>query len=460
MIYYDLIVLGGGPAGFTAANRAAAGGLSTAIFECGNLGGVCLNEGCIPSKSFIHSSIAFNQSFCGSNSENFDELKRSKDLSEWVSEKNKAVEQLRNGVRGSLRKNKVKIVFSKGTIISYNDGISTIEDEEGNVYSTNRLLIAVGSEIFIPPIKGLDESLISGFALTTNNIFDYSDGFSSLVIIGGGIIGIELAYCFSKCGIKVHVIEAADKIGASIDSDAIDTIEKSLADSNVDIHKKSFVTEIKEGVVNYTCDGASQTIRCDKVLVCTGRRPRIKGYGLEIIDPLIENGAIKCNDKAETSKSGVYAIGDVNGKSMLAHTAYREAEVCVNNILGITDSIDYDSVPTVLYGMPEVASVGLSESRVKLIGGGFINKIPMLFSGRAVAERQAKYGFCKLIFDSDEVIRGGVIVGEYASEIILSLNIMISEKYTLSKMKKVIYPHPSVCEIIREALYAKSEPIC
>ena len=144
---------------------------------------------------------------------------------------------------------------------------------------------------------------------------------------------------------------------------------------------------------------------------------------------------------------------------MLAHTAYREAEVCVNNIVGENDSIDYNLIPSVLYGMPEVASVGVSINELRGVSGAFVKRVPMLFSGRAVAEGQAKYGFCKLLFDSEEVLVGATIVGEYASEIILALSVMISEKFTLSKMKRIVYPHPSVAEIIREALYAKNEPI-
>lgn len=454
-MFYDLIVLGGGPAGFTAANRGAESGLSTAIFECNNLGGVCLNAGCIPSKSFIHSAKEFTGLFSDCAFESFTNAK----LLEWVGDKNKAVEQLKNGVRGSLRKNKVKIIFSKGNIASYKNGISIIKDEAENEYSTNHLLIAVGSETFVPPIDGVCESLKSGFILTTNNIFDCIDAFSSLVIIGGGVIGIELAYCFSKCGIKIDIIESSQKIGASLDSEAMYITEKSLVDSNVDIHKNSVVTKIKDGIVMFDDAGIKKTIQCDKVLLCTGRRPKLSDYGLDKIGLNIKNNAIVCNDKMETNQKGVYAIGDVNGKSMLAHTAYREAEVCVNNILGTHDRMNYLSVPNVLYGMPEVACIGLTTDTVKLNGGGFIKKVSMLYSGRAVAEKHGKFGFCKLIFDINEVLCGGVIVGEYASEIILSLSIMINEQYTLTKMKTLVYPHPSVCEIIREALYVKSEII-
>lgn len=453
---YDIIILGGGPAGFTAANRAAEKGFKTAIFEYGNLGGVCLNEGCIPSKSFIHSSKEF---FLKNVELQTGDESLSANLAAWVDEKNKAVDLLRNGVRGSLRKNKVKIIFSFGSIVSYDNGVTIICDSEGKEYQTDNLILAVGSDTFIPPIHGVKEALDNGFALTTHNIFDLTEDFSSLAIIGGGVIGIELAFCFSMAGKRVEIVEAAGNIGASLDTDAVSVVEKSLETYGVNIYKNAVVSEISDGAIDFTSNGDSTHLLCDKVLICAGRKPRLTGYGLEKISPKLEKNSIFCDAKMRTDKKGVYAVGDINGKSMLAHTAYREAEVCINNIAGENDSIDYNLIPSVLYGIPEVASAGVSINELRGVSGAFVKRVPMLFSGRAVAEGQAKYGFCKLLFDSEEVLVGATIVGEYASEIILALSVMISEKFTLSKMKRIVYPHPSVAEIIREALYAKNEPI-
>lgn len=453
---YDIIILGGGPAGFTAANRAAEKGFKTAIFEYGNLGGVCLNEGCIPSKSFIHSSKEF---FLKKGELQTGDESLSAHLAAWVDEKNKAVDLLRNGVRGALRKNKVKIVFSFGSIVSYDNGVTIVCDSEGKEYQTDNLILAAGSDTFIPPIHGVKEAIDNGFALTTHNIFDLTEDFSSLAIIGGGVIGIELAFCFSMAGKRVEIIEAAGNIGASLDTDAVSVVEKSLETYGVNIYKNAVVSEISDGAIDFTSNGDTTHLLCDKVLVCAGRKPRLTGYGLEKISPKLEKNSILCDVKMRTDKKGVYAIGDINGKSTLAHTAYREAEVCINNIAGENDSIDYNLIPSVLYGIPEVASAGMSINELRGINGAFFKRVPMLFSGRAVAEGQAKYGFCKLLFDSEEVLVGATIVGEYASEIILALSVMISEKFTLSKMKRIVYPHPSVAEIIREALYAKNEPV-
>ena len=222
---YDIIVLGGGPAGFTAANRAAEKRFKTAIFEYCNLGGVCLNEGCIPSKSFIHSSKDF---FLKKVELQTGDESSSANLVAWVDEKNKAVDLLRNGVRGSLRKNKVKIVFSFGSIVSYDNGVAVVCDSEGKEYQTDNLILAVGSDIFIPPINGVKKALDNGFALTTHNIFDLTEDFSSLAIIGGGVIGIELAFCFSMAGKHVEIIEAAENIGASLDIDAVFVVENKI----------------------------------------------------------------------------------------------------------------------------------------------------------------------------------------------------------------------------------------
>lgn len=438
---FDVIVLGGGPAGYSAANAAARRGLKTAIFEGHLLGGTCLNEGCIPSKSFIHSSKEC-EAFGGA------------DLRKWVDEKTSATDMLRNGVRGSLRKNKVKIIFSFGTINSYSDGLTTMSDDKGAEYETENLIIATGSEVSMPPIEGISEALKSGFAVTTNEIFDRADDFQSIAIIGGGVIGIEIAGCFARAGKIVSIIEVSDKIGASLESDVSASLEKSLVESGVRVMKNTKATKIADGRVYLGSDGCDTFIESDLVLVCTGRKPRTSGLGIEKLTLNLERGAIVTDSHMFTGQKGVYAIGDVNGKSMLAHTAYREADVCINAICGEKDEMDYNSVPNVVYGVPEAVCVGESETDLLRCGGrAFVKKLPMTYSGRAVAEKSAKNGFCKLVFDENDVLRGAFMVGEYASEIALFLSVTISGRFTVEKMKKIIYPHPTVGEIIRETLY-------
>lgn len=454
---YDVIVLGGGPAGFTAANRAAEAGLKTAIFEEDKLGGTCLNQGCIPSKSFIHSAKIFSEKTEKSNLTTNEE--QCHDIKKWIELKNKTVESLRMGVRGSLRKNKVKIMFSKGFIQSYNNGESVVADADGNTYLTDHLIIAAGSRVVLPPIEGLVSALESSFAVTTDNLFDIECDFSSIAIVGGGVIGTELASCFATANLKVALIETTDRLGSSVDPDCMNAFEKSLKKLGVSIYKNSKAEKIQDKALYISAEESVICEQFDKILVCTGRKPRLSGYGLEKLALKTESGAIVTDDKLKTSVKGVYAIGDINGKSMLAHTAYREAEVCINNIIGEDDYIDYRLIPSVVYGAREVGCVGENEYSKNAASGWSVRKLPMTYSGRAVAEESAEFGFCKLVFDENERLRGGFITGAYASEIILALTVMIQSGYTLRQMKRTVYPHPTVGEIIRETIYSKPEVI-
>lgn len=442
---FDVIVLGGGPAGFTAANRAAEKGASVAIFEGADLGGVCLNEGCIPSKSFLHSAAS---SFCDGNA-----------FSNRVDAKNQAVNFLRGGVRGGLRKNKVKIVFSFGKIISYDNGVTIVEDENGNAFYTENLIIATGSHVKIPNIAGLDKSLEEGFSFTTHELFDLPFDFKKITVIGGGVIGVEMASCFARAGKAVTLIEGASRLCSTLSPDCSDYVEKKLKSLAVTIYTSAKVLSMENADVKFMVEGETLNATADRILVCTGRAPSLTGFGLEKLNLDVSSGYIATDNRLKTSLKGIYAVGDVNGRSMLAHTAYREAEVCVNNIFGEDDFIDYALIPSVIYGEAELATVGLDETALKNLGvNGFYKKVPLTFSGRAVAECCAELGFCKLIFDEKEIIRGATLCGCYSSEIILALSVMISEGVSISRMKKYVYPHPTVGEIIRETLYSKNIP--
>lgn len=443
---FDVIVLGGGPAGFTAANRAAEKGASVAIFEGADFGGVCLNEGCIPSKIFLHSA---GLSSCGA---------RNAFLNR-VDAKNQAVNFLRGCVRGGLRKNKVKIVFSFGKIILYDRGVTTVEDEYGNAFISENLIIATGSRVKIPKIDGLDKSLKDDYALTTHEIFDSAFDFEKITVIGGGIIGVEMASCFARAGKTVTVIEAASRLCSTLSPDCSAYVEKKLKSLSVTIHTSAKVLSVNNADIEFAVADETLDVKADRILVCTGRVPSLDSFGIEALNLDLSDGYILTDNCLKTSLKGIYAIGDVNGKIMLAHTAYREAEVCVNNIFGEKDFMDYSLIPSVIYGDAELATVGYDENELKNRGvNGFYKKVSLTFSGRAVAEGCAEQGFCKLVFDENEIIRGAALCGCYSSEIILSLSIMISEGVSLSRMKKYVYPHPTVGEIIRETLYSKNVP--
>lgn len=451
-ILFDAIVLGGGPAGYSFAEKACKSGLKVALFEKNKLGGVCLNEGCIPSKCFLTSakkySESLNSTLFGVTSENvvYDQLIATE-------HKNKVVSELTMGVRGRLRKNKVKLIFSKGTIVSRSEECICVADEEGNIYSAKNLVIATGSHNVFPNIEGLSEAYSDGRLITSSEVFDIAQKPEKVVIIGGGVIGIELACYFTKIGSKVSVIEASDKIGGNFERECSDVLLDNLSKKD---GIEFFLSTGAEKIVGNTvvCKSTENfTVEFDKVVLCVGRRANVDGFGLENTEVLLKNGSIFTDLHMRTSISGIYAIGDVNGKSMLAHTAYRESDICLNSIMGIEDKMDYSCIPSVIYCFSEVAAVGMTEEEMQANALKFsVLKLPLNYSGRFVAENDGYKGLCKLIFDESDVLRGAFIVSPYASEIILSLSNMIISKTKKNQMNKFIYPHPTVGEIIKEII--------
>lgn len=450
-ILYNAIVLGGGPAGYSFAEKAGKAGLKVALFEKNKLGGVCLNEGCIPSKCFLTSAKKYSESL---NSAVFGVTSERVVFDQTVAteHKDKVVNQLTLGVRGRLRKNKVRLIFSKGTIVSRNEEGVCVADEEGNFYSAKNLVIATGSHNVFPNIEGLSDAYSNGLLLTSSEVFDITQKPEKVVVIGGGVIGIELACYFSKIGSSVRVIESSDKIGGSLERECSSVLLDNLSRDGI----KFFLNTRAEKIDGKTvvCKSTEDfSIEFDKVVLCVGRHANIDGFGLEKTGIFLNNGSIVTDLHMQTNVAGIYAIGDVNGKSMLAHTAYREADVCLNAILGIKDEMDYSCIPSVIYSFPEAAAVGMTEQEMQANTLKFsVLKLPLNYSGRFVAENDGYKGMCKLIFDENDVLRGAFIVSPYASEIILSLSNMIISKTTKNQMNKYIYPHPTVGEIIKEII--------
>ncbi len=448
---YNAIVLGGGPAGYSFAEKACKTGLKVALFEKHKLGGVCLNEGCIPSKCFLTSAKKYSESL---NSAVFGVTSESVVFDQTVAteHKDKVVNELTMGVRGRLRKNKVKLIFSKGTIVSRNEEGVCVADEEGNFYLAKNLVIATGSHNVFPDIEGLSDAYSNGFLLTSSEVFDIIQKPERVVVIGGGVIGIELACYFSKIGSSVSVIEASDKIGGSFEPECSSVLLDNLSRGGIEFFLNTRAEKIDGNTV--VCKSTECfSIEFDKIILCVGRRANIDGFGLEKTGILLNNGSIVTDLRMQTNIAGIYAIGDVNGKSMLAHTAYREADVCLNSILGIKDEMDYSCIPSVIYSFPEAAAAGMTEQEMQANDLKFsVLKLPLNYSGRFVAENDGYKGICKLIFDENDVLRGAFIVSSYASEIILSLSNMIISKTTKNQMNKFIYPHPTVGEIIKEII--------
>ena len=450
---YDLIVLGGGPGGYLAAERAGHAGLKTLLIEKRSVGGVCLNEGCVPSKALLYSAKVYDYAKHGDHygvtCENvkFDHAFAMK-------RKDKVVSTLVGGIKMGLKANKVTLVEGEGMIMG-RDAEGFILKVGNDEYKGAKLLIATGSMPVVPPIPGVKEGLENGMIMTNREILSIPAIPENLVIIGGGVIGLEMASYFNSVGSKVTVVEMMDKIAGPTDAEISNILLKSYQEKGVDFRLGCKVVEVTADSVKYEKDGKVEAVKADKVLLSIGRRPVTQGIGLENIGVATERGAIVTDRYSKTNVAGVYAAGDVNGRMMLAHVAYREAEVAINNILGKKDIMRYDAVPSVIYTNPEVGTVGETEESAKAKGIDVeVANITMNYSGRYVAENEGGKGICKVIVDKKHKrLIGAHMIGNYASEIIYGAGIMIETEMRVDDIKEIIFPHPTVCEILREAIF-------
>ena len=450
---YDLIILGGGPAGYNAAERAGHAGLKTLVIEERALGGVCLNEGCIPTKTLLYSAKIYDYAKHGADyGVKFGSAEI--DHAFVVNRKNGVVKQLVSGVGAKLKKAGVEVVKATATIKERNsEGFVVTAD--GKDYVGKQLLISTGSSPALSPIDGLADSLKEGFALTNREVLDLNAIPKTIVVVGGGVIGLEMASYFNSVGSKVYVVEMLDHIAGAVDREISKLLQKDYASRGVEFILGARVTSIKNKTVTYEKDGKVVEIPADYALVSIGRRARTQGLGLENIGLKLERGAIVTNEQGKTNVPGVWAAGDVNGKSMLAHTAYREGEVCINNILGKKDKVNYNSIPSVIYTNPEVASVGETEESAKEKKLDVeIQTVTLKYSGRYIAENEHGYGILKVITDKKHKnIVGLHMIGSYASEIIYGAAMMVETEMRVEDIQKLVFPHPTVCEVIREAMF-------
>ena len=457
---YDLAILGGGPGGYVAAGRAGSAGLSVVLFEKRELGGVCLNEGCVPTKTLLYSAKVFDYSRhadqYGVNVEG-----SSIDFGAIFKRKEKVVRKLVGGVRAQMKGAKVEVV--KGSAVITGRGAEGITIEcEGNSYSARNLLVCTGSEAAVPPIPGLREGL-GGAVVTNREILALEEQPASLVIIGGGVIGMEFASFFNSIGTKVTVIEMLPKILGPLDDEISSMLLAQYEKKGVEFHLSCKVVAVEGNDVVYE-NPEGQTCRAsgDKILVSVGRRASFQGIGLESIgvelalNPAGRPYGIKVDEKMRTNIPGVYAAGDVTGFSMLAHTASREGEVAVNNILGKEDHMRYNAIPGVVYTNPEVAGVGVTEKEAAEKGLDYIVlKLPMAYSGRFVAENERGEGQCKVIVGKKyHEVLGVHMLGNPCSEMIHSACIAIEQEMTVEQLKEVVFPHPTVSEILKETVFS------
>lgn len=445
---YQVIIIGGGPAGYTAAETAGKAGLSVLLFEKQNLGGICLNEGCIPTKTLLYSAKTYDGAKHASKYA-VTVSEASFDLSKIIARKSKVVRKLVLGVKSKLTSNNVTIINGEATILDKNK-ICCGEE----IYECDNLILCTGSETFIPPISGIDTVNY----WTHREALDNKELPASLAIVGGGVIGMEFASFFNSLGVKVTVIEMMDEILGGMDKELSALLRADYAKRGITFLLSTKVVSLaqsEEGVlVSYeNADGAGN-VTAEKLLMSVGRRPVTKGFGLENLNlQRTERGSILVNGQMESSLPGVYVCGDLTGFSLLAHTAVREAEVAVHAILGKTDTMSYRAIPGVVYTNPEIAGVGQTEE--SLIAKGIAYravKLPMAYSGRFVAENEGVNGVCKVLLGDDDTILGAHVLGNPASEIITLAGMAIEMKLKAAEWKKIIFPHPTVAEIFREAL--------
>ena len=454
---YDLIILGGGPAGYNAAERAAEAGLKTVLFEERALGGVCLNEGCIPTKTLLNSAKIYEGAIHGE-TYGVKVEGASLDHASVVARKNKVVKTLVGGVGAKMKGAGVKVV--EGTAkIAGKCGAGFAVECAGEKYEAARLLICTGSEAAIPPIDGLRDAVTAGLAVTNREILDLTTAPKKIAVIGGGVIGLEMASYFNTIGSDVTVIEMMDKIAGPTDKDISKILENNLSKKGIKFVLGAAVKSVKgkagKGTVEYEKDGKKVSVDCELVLVSTGRRARTKDIGLESLGVLTNRGAIVTDESGRTNVPGVWAAGDVNGKSMLAHTAYREGEAAVNSMLGIKDRVDYRAIPAAIYTKPEVGTVGETvESAAKVGIKAKEYTVSLRYSGRYVAEVEGGDGICKIVVDEEhKTILGVHMIGSYASEIIYGAAAMVARHDRVGDVRRLVFPHPTVAEVIREGMF-------
>ena len=451
MLTHDLIILGGGPAGYTAAERAARGGLNTLLIEKRALGGVCLNEGCIPTKTLLYSAKIWH---LAEDAKKYGiEASADQFLMDKVNaRKNKVVRKLVAGIKGKMTNAGVTVVTGEGEILppTTPEEYSVKVGEE--TYTAPRLLLASGSETFVPPIPGLDtvEYWTSREALESKELP------KSIAIIGGGVIGMEFAAFYNRVGVEVHVIEMLPEILGGMDSEMGALLRAEYTKLGVKFYLRHKVTSVAPEGVTVEFEDNSFVIPTERILLSVGRRPvteKLSPLGLEM-----EGRGVKVDATMRTSLPGVYAAGDVTGYSLLAHTAVHEAEVAVDNMLGKNAQMSYRAIPGIIYTQPEVAGVGMTEDQLKKEGISYRkHQLPMAFAGRFVAENEMANGVCKILIGEDDTLLGAHMLGNPASELIVVIAVAIERGIKAHELASVVFPHPTVGEIIKETI--ESSPV-
>lgn len=446
---FDVVVIGAGPGGYETAIKASQRGLRTAIVEAEHMGGTCLNVGCIPTKALVKTVNLYEdiQKSAEFGIEGVDPRAVKISMEKLQKRKEGIVKTLVGGVGALLKGNKVEIVKGLGSFVDAH----TIAVGDRKLTAEN-VIIATGSETFMPGFityEGETKIITSTEALSLEYIPE------SINIIGGGVIGIEFAYVFAHLGTKVTVIELMEHILPMVDVDISKLARKSLEKAGVVFHTGAKVKTVKDKAVIFEKDGKEQSLEAELTLMAVGRSPYTKGLNAEGIGLEFDRKAIKVDGHMRTNIEHIYAIGDVNGSVMLAHTASHEGFAAVANILGEEEIMSYDRIPSCIYMEPEIASIGLTEAQAReKYGEVKVGKFPMMDNGKSLIEGE-KTGMMKVILDSElGEILGVHLFAVHATDMISEISVAMNLEATAEEVIGSIHPHPTVSEAVGEAFMA------
>lgn len=449
---YFLAIIGGGPAGYTAAEKASKAGKDVVLFEQNAVGGTCLNVGCIPTKSLLYGAKQYYNAThaqkYGVTAENV-----AFDFAAMQKRKTIVVRKLVAGIKQRLNNEHCTLVSGAAAVVSRTDELVTVSCN-GEAYEAENLLICTGSTNFVPPIPGIKEN---------EYVWDSTDALAatelpkSIIIVGGGVIGMEFATLYHELGVPVTVIEAMPTILPNLDQDIVNVLLEKYKKAGINILTSTKVESIEGGKVNVKSQISNDQLQisAERILVSVGRRANLQG--LEALNDLeLNRGAIIVDEFMKTNLPNVYACGDVTGKIMLAHVAARQAEVMVGRLLKQIplQRIAYNAIPSVVYTNPEIASVGITEQQAAELNiEAEVRQLPMTFSGRFMAENEGETGLCKLVLDTKkQTILGVHCIGNPCSEFIAAASFAVRMGYTTAEFEQVVFPHPTVSEILHEII--------
>ncbi|MCU6762981.1 Dihydrolipoyl dehydrogenase [uncultured Roseburia sp.] len=446
---FEVLVIGAGPGGYETAIKAAQSGKKTAIVEAGSFGGVCLNEGCIPTKTLIRTANLYTEikeaadfAITGIQKEQV-----SVDMKRLQQRKETVVKTLVNGVQALLRGNKVTVINGRASFVD-----SHTITVDGKTYTSEYFIIATGSVTFMPPFIPLEGNTN---VITSKEALELEDIPKSIAIIGGGVIGIEFAHVFSHLDTKVTVLELMDHILPMVDEEVSEMVKKRMEKQKVEFYTGAKVRKVKDDSVIYEYQGQERSSQADVVLMAVGRTANTEGLNAEAIGIEFDKKAIKTNEYMQTNIPHIYAIGDVNGKVMLAHTASHEGFAAVSHILSKPEQVHYDRIPSCIYLDPEVACIGMTEKAAREKGYDIcVGKFPMMANGKSLVEGDTE-GIVKVILDKElGEILGVHLYGKHVTDMIGEISVAMNLEASAEEVIGSIHPHPTISEAVPEAFMA------